>query len=788
MNLKYAVFLFIPLFSVLAEPLRLSNDFWDIKIAIDSGAKASSIVYKPCDKELVNTWRQVQLHGSPVQMGGAWGGHMGGSYNDEQGTTPYQVRSSGSDRLESSWSNDYPDFAGLREYRTVTLDGPRINVKLKIINQSTQPRTFMYRLQDFISTRNAGQSQFGVIPGTQPEIFRLNDPNRRERIFPEPAAEGLAICDIENDFGLLVTCRGQINGLYTWSAQQGNSATVEFFMKQTQLAPGASWEAEFVYQAFTPSNPAELPELWQTQVKPQHIHAAMNRPSNLTSPLPYHAVCRPGLKPDQLQIFPVTASDNAAGKNFPAAHKMSLQSMKIFGTPGERVDFVWALKAGAADIQSQWRLNGFSTDGSPLDGGEWQLHYLTQDGYYLVRDQRLTDKNKELAVFGNSLSDTKNWSDLNLSPGKTAWVKISYQIPPEAVPGRYESTIEIAGKAVQVSLNVLPFRLNRENAKTFGSFFRVFTTAEKPQWSMSREEFHEALRFASANWNNGIFIYVNNPADLRWSIDRLHSLGWRNAVICPISRILPPGDIEKLQKDYSYRILTWGVDEPATYQALGIAAKRLRILQDTGYRQPAFTPSTFMGMLFADLYPEYIPVFNTNGMMTVLMEKSRRYAADNRLHFWYSCPTGMLSAREQLKERLLHGVYLWKMPVGGIFDWGEDVAAATQALGAYCGFAGKKFLSTIRRDNSYEGYKDYLYLKTLAETVNAGSDTPVSAEAREFLNDLAHMLDDNYYNAVARFDHVFLDSIRGRAAQLTSALISANGKRTPPAPIVPCPN
>lgn len=776
MNLKYAVLLFIPLVPVLAEPIPLTNDFWDIKVAADSGGKASSIVYKPRGKELVNTWRQVQFHGVPVQSGGAWGGHMGGSYSDEQGTTPYQVNSARPDRLESSWSNNYPDFDGLHEDRTVTLDGPRINVKLKITNRSTQPRTFMYRFQDFISTRNAGQSQFGVIPGAQPEVFRLNDPNQRERVFPKPAAGGLAICDFEDDFGLLITCRGQINGLYTWCAQKGNSATIEFFLEQTQLAPGASWEAEFVYQAFSPSDPSKLPELWRKQVTSEHVYAVMNRLPSTSTPLPYHAVCAPGLKPDQLQIFPVTASDNIAGKDFPTVHKMSLLSMKIFGTPGERVDFVWALKAGTDNIQSPWRLNQFKSGDARLNGGNWQLHYLTRDGYYLVHDQKLADKNKELAVFGNSLTDTETGSDLHLSPGETAWVKLSCEIPADAAPGQYKSTVEIAGKAVEVSLEVLPFRLNREDAKTFGSFFRVFTTAEKPQWSMSREEFQEALRFASSNWNNGIFIYVNNPADLRWSLEQLHALGWRNAVICPIYRLLPSAEIEELQKRYGCRILTWGVDEPATYKALDIAAKRLRRLQSAGYRQPTFTPSTFMGMLFADLYPEYVPVFNTNGMMTVLMEKSRRYAADNRLHFWYSCPTGMLSPREQLKERLLHGVYLWKMPVGGIFDWGEDVAAGTRSLGAYCGFTGKKLVSTIRRDNSYEGYKDYLYLKTLAETVNANPDAPAAAEARSFLNDLSNALDDNYYNAVARFDHVFLDSIRERAAQLTSAVLTGKGK------------
>ena len=117
-------------------------------------------------------------------------------------------------------------------------------------------------------------------------------------------------------------------------------------------------------------------------------------------------------------------------------------------------------------------------------------------------------------------------------------------------------------------------------------------------------------------------------------------------------------------------------------------------------------------------------------------------------------------------------MYLWKMPVAGIFDWGEDVHTKNLAHGGYCGFAGKKFISTIRRDNSYEGYKDYLYLKTLQDTVAANPDAPAAAEARKFLNELSNLLDDNYYNAVVRVDDVYLNSIRERAALLTAAVLS----------------
>ncbi len=112
------------------------------------------------------------------------------------------------------------------------------------------------------------------------------------------------------------------------------------------------------------------------------------------------------------------------------------------------------------------------------------------------------------------------------------------------------------------------------------------------------------------------------------------------------------------------------------------------------------------------------------------------------------------------------------MPARGILDWGEDVHVKKIASAGYCGYVGKKFITTIRRDNSYEGYKDYLYLKALQETVEANPDVPAAAEARTFLKELSNLLDDNYYNAVVRVDDVYLNSIREKAARLTAAVLA----------------
>ena len=767
--------------ALTAAELQLSNEYWNVKIDPQSGCKGASVVYKPFGKELVNTWgMKKRRRGPAVSFGGAWAGHMGGSYNDEQGTTPYKVIRSSKDAITGVWDNPSPIFAGLREERTIALQGAQIKVKIKITNRSKKQQTFIYRMQDFLGSRKDWKNLSGFVRGASPEFFKFYDDDMRERVFMNPQENGIAMFDFNEDFGMLITSAKPVNGIFTWFSQKDNNSTVEFFMDQVYLKPGEVWENEYTYYGFTPSKPAALPAKWQKWINPAYADSILKLQVKGSSPLPYHAVCDLNLKADQLQIYPVSAADRAAGKGYPSIHRLSVKSMKLFGTPGERVDFVLALKAGNKKIQSAWGLNPFKAAdaGWCLFGGKkdlnavWDLRYLTDEGFFLIHDQKLAGKNLEIGTFGNSLKDTEKWTDLQLKPGQVAWVKISCRIPENAAAGRYQSTLAIGGEKVELALDVMPYRLNRENAKIFGSFFRAYISHK--QFSMTKEEYLDSLRFAEDNWNNSIVIYTSKRDELLWSIDQLYKMGWRNAVICPIFRVLSAKQIKELEKKYGYTFLTWGVDEPSTFKALDAADKRLKEIKRAGHQRPTFTPSTFMGALYADIRPEYVPIFNTNGMMTILIDRTRKYTAQNRLVFWYSCPVGMLSTRAQLKERLLHGLYLWKAPAAGIFDWGEDVHinATNFAAGGYCGFMGKKMISSIRRDNNYEGYKDYLYLKTLQEVLEANPKAPAAKEARVFLKDLTALLDDNYYNAVTRVDDVYLNSIREKAAYLTAAILA----------------
>ena len=60
----------------------------------------------------------------------------------------------------------------------------------------------------------------------------------------------------------------------------------------------------------------------------------------------FRSECKPVLDPAQLQIVPVSPAAQIIGKEYPVRQRITLESMRLFGTPGERVDFVFALKAG----------------------------------------------------------------------------------------------------------------------------------------------------------------------------------------------------------------------------------------------------------------------------------------------------------------------------------------------------------------------------------------------------------------------------------------------------------
>ena len=756
----------------------LENEFWSVQVEPDFGGRASSIIYKPKKLEIVNTWEDRNVHGEKIKFAGAFGGHVTGSYLDEQINEPYRVEISNSSQLKMSWLNTHSSFDGLAEERDIRLNNKSITVKIRITNRATEPRIIMYRLQDFVGIgKGVGVEKVGIVPGKKNTVFPLNPQTESDMVFSLPQQNGMVFCDYAHDFGLLITGKDLVNALYLWNGR--NSNTVEFFMPQKTLQPGESWTAEFNYQAFQISNSDDLPLGWRSLVKQENALASMKFADKEKSmPLPYRSICTTLTDPSALLLYPVPVSDASLGNFYPSSTRASLKSLELFGTPGERIDFALAIKAGEKQINSAWTLSAFSGDQNTLESKAWQLRYVSNGGYFLVKDQQLAkNANDELCRYNNKLNDTSSWTDLSLLSSEVTWVKLSYKLPVNAAPGNYCGSIEVAGQKVKIDLQVLPFQLNRDSAKTFGSFFRVFMSNSNPDLSMSREQFLDALYFADENWNNGIIIYVSDSEELRWSLDQISKMGWKNAVICPINTKMSAQEIKDLEKKYSYCFLTWGVDEPASYRSLVNAKKRLDVIQKGKYSNPIFTPSTFMGMIFADMHPEYIPVFNTNGMMTVLMNKSREYAQKKRNLFWYSCPTGVLSEKQQIRERLLHGLYLWKAPTSGIFDWGEDVAAKTKELGGYCGFTGKKLVSTIRRDNSYEGYKDYLYLKTLEDVLSKNDESQQANDARRFLADLSKILDDDYFSMTASFDHSSLDLIRRQAAELTAAIKKVKNSR-----------
>ena len=138
MKLKTILLSLVPAVSLTAGSVQLSNEYWDVKIDPDNGCKVTNMVYKPAGKELVNTWKQQKRRQGSTMFGGVWGGHMGGSYSDEQGVTPYKVIRKSKNQIVAVWENKFPNFTGLKEERTITLNGAeQIKVRFSFYYRKT---------------------------------------------------------------------------------------------------------------------------------------------------------------------------------------------------------------------------------------------------------------------------------------------------------------------------------------------------------------------------------------------------------------------------------------------------------------------------------------------------------------------------------------------------------------------------------------------------------------------------------------------------------------------------
>ncbi len=748
----------------MAQPIILENDFWKAKLDIDNGGRASSLIWKAKNLETVSLYENYYYHKKNHRHGGVFSGHMGGSYLDEQMDQKVTILKKSPSTIVMEWKNPFSLFSGLVERKTIELQGRNIVMHLNIRNEGKQERSICYRLQDFWGIQRRSEEDYCVFGDKKRTMFSLYPQKSMEKSVSNPENSAIALFYPSSDFAISLSTPCATTGLYTWFRGNSSANTMEFFMPLKKLKGGESITYSFCYTGMVPSQTDTVVKIWQNLSEKQHLTVQ----SDIV--VPYRGVLKLKTDPEAVTILPLNAVDTRLGKVFPGNRNFTLTSLSLGGTPGERVDFALAFKGGNTKSLTSWKFSPLTKQQSDLTAlfcsvripeDVFSVRYVTDEGYYLVNDQRLTKvSNNTLTLFGNNEKDSDKTSALSLMPNETAWSKVSIRIPENAEAGNYTSTLKIAGHDITINLEVYPFRLNKEKAKAYGPFFAVYTKSGNKKYEMSRSEFQDGLKFVADNGCNSIVIYTNNKPDLLWAIDELWKMGWRNSVICPIYRLLSAKEVKELSSKYGYTFLTWSIDEPSAYWMLELAVERSKKIIASGLKYPTFTPSTPMGMLLAELRPEYVPIFNTNGLMSILMKISRDYAKKNRLVFWYTCRTGILSKQHQLMERLIHGLYLWKNPVNGIFDWGETISQKTKESQGYCGFAGRKMLSSIRRENNFEGYKDYLYMKTLCDLLQNAKDSEAKHNAEKFVNSVAAMLSDDYYQAYKSFDQISLDELR----------------------------
>ena len=173
----------------------------------------------------------------------------------------------------------------------------------------------------------------------------------------------------------------------------------------------------------------------------------------------------------------------------------------------------------------------------------------------------------------------------------------------------------------------------------------------------------------------------------------------------------------------------------------------------------------------AEETPQTVPNFAHMGTSAYLVDLTRQYKSRGREAYWYGMPFGEPAAH----KRLLHGICLWKEPVDGILDWGEDSMRGLPG-DSMTGFAGTTMIPTLTRENIRQAYHDLYYLHTLEQAVAAaGKEDPRTQHARDFLDGIRKQFHYVYSAEGDRFTQGYMDMIRQEVARQIGTLRSAEG-------------
>jgi len=763
------------------DAVRLTNEFWQITIEPTWGGRASSLRARKLDYEFV-LHSSVGRDGTKM-TGGAFVGHMSGSYASEQIQSASSVTAQGPDFVSMAWTNPHQLFDGLREERTVRLakGDPRVVLSIKIVNTATEDRVVSYRLHDLIGTgAGMGADSIYVVgdPAGSPTVYAAGPLTPSDTHFIHPAQPWFALVDLPGDAGLFVEVReSPLQSIFFWKG--GAQRTAELFFPRVKLAPGAAWEFEARYTPFRPSAPKTLATRADGLPGREAIVArlaACDR-SIIRAGLPMDARFAPPTGDAPVTLVPVHPFDTTIGSGA-ALYEGGLVSIRLAGTPGARVPLAFAVRARTAVASGAVSFGPLTAGARTIPPSAYDARYVSRNSWkFLVRDWDLARRIPEnISRINNDVRDADTLTPFSLAVGEEATLWANLTIPATTKPGVYEGPCRVRADAAErsfvVSLTVHPFTVKQAANKARGSFFRYDLKRgpddDRPT-AISREEYRRALAdYFDVGYNSAV-IYVAGRQDLLWVLDTCVDLGVRNGTLV---LIIPDGvsqkEFDARYGQYGYRMLAWTVDEPSRYGQIPLFLKRYRARRDQGY-VTTFTPNMPPGLILSDLFGDIVPIVSLTGTAPFVLDFTREYARQGRDVYWYCMPFHEPTALKRLER----SVYLWREPVEGILDWGED-SWQEKPASMMAGFSGTRPIPTVAREHVRQAYIDLDHLTMLESLTATAPPSAVRDAAAGFLDWLRIRHSDNFKREGARIGNPrYFDDLRATVAEFILRLHKA---------------
>ena len=117
-------------------------------------------------------------------------------------------------------------------------------------------------------------------------------------------------------------------------------------------------------------------------------------------------------------------------------------------------------------------------------------------------------------------------------------------------------------------------------------------------------------------------------------------------------------------------------------------------------------------------------------------------------------------------KRLERSVYLWREPVEGILDWGED-SWQEKPHSMMAGFSGTRPIPTVAREHVRQAYVDLDHLAMLESLTAAAPPSAARDAAAGFLDWLRTRHSDNFKREGARIGNPrYFDDLRATVVEL----------------------